>query len=549
MLTTPVLIVGGGPVGLTLAGDLAWRGIGSLLVERTDGRITQPKMDMVGIRTMEFCRRWGIVEMVENSPYNRDHPQDNAWVSSLTGWEFGREPFPSMRAERPPPQSPQKRERCPQDMFDPILRRWVAGMPQAGVSLETELLSFEEDREGVTATLRDARSGAERRVRAAYLVGCDGGASTVRERLGIPMSGKPALTYTTNAIFRCPGFWSLHDKKPGYRFIFIGPEGTFGTIVAIDGHARFRFSFVGDATRRIMDEAEVRALIERAMGRPFEFEIESIMPWIRRELVADRYGTRRVSIAGDAAHLTSPTGGFGMNMGIQDSVDLAWKLAAVLEGWGGERLTASYEVERRPVAIRNVREATRNLTNMLSPRGGLSGLVFAEGPEGDAARREFGDAYTAMMKREWHTIGIHLGYRYDPSPIVVPDGTPQPEDTVQTYEQTSRPGHRAPHVWLSPGRSTLDLFGRGFVLLRFDPDLPAAPLEDAAQGCGMPLQVVDIAHAAARAAYELPLVLVRPDGFVAWRGRVAPADPRAIVDTVRGAGAGAAACKQQETAA
>jgi 2-polyprenyl-6-methoxyphenol hydroxylase-like FAD-dependent oxidoreductase len=549
MLTTPVLIVGAGPVGLTLAGDLAWRGIESLLVERTDGRIMQPKMDLVGVRTMEFCRRWGIVDRVENCPYNRDHPQDYAWVSALTGWEFGREPFPSMRQENRPPQSPQKRERCPQDMFDPILRGWVATLPPARTRYETEFVGFQEDAEGVTATMRDTKSGEAQQVRARYLVGCDGGASTVREALGIGMAGKPALTYTTNAIFRCPGFWSLHDKKPGYRFIFIGPEGTFGTIVAIDGRDRFRFSFVGDETKRSLGEAEVRALIQRAMGKPFDFEIVSIMPWIRRELVADRYGTQRVFIAGDAAHLTSPTGGFGMNMGIQDSVDLSWKLAAMLQGWGAEGLLASYEIERRPVAIRNVREATRNLTNMLSPRGSLPELVFTPGPEGDAARREFGDAYTAMMKREWHTIGIHLGYRYDPSPIVVPDGTPEPEDTVQTYEQTARPGHRAPHVWLGPGRSTLDLFGQGFVLLRFASDAVTTPLEDAARARGVPLEVVDIDHDEARAAYAQPLVLVRPDGFVAWRGAALPTDSSRIVDTVRGAGATTATHKGLETAA
>jgi hypothetical protein len=242
-----------------------------------------------------------------------------------------------------------------------------------------------------------------------------------------------------------------------------------------------------------------------------------------------------VLIAGDAAHLTSPTGGFGMNMGIQDSVDLGWKLAANIEGWGGMGLIDSYEIERRPVAIRNVQEATNNLKLMLTPRQHLNPEVFAPGQAGDAARKTFGDAYTEMMKREWYTIGIHLGYRYEGSPVVVPDGTDEPEDTVTTYEQTARPGHRAPHVWLAPGRSTLDLFGKEFVLMRFDTAVSAAALCDAAAAAGMPVRLVDISSDEAKAIYVNRLVLVRPDGHVVWRGDTLPRDCGSLIDTVRGA--------------
>ena len=530
----PVLIAGAGPVGLALAGDLAWRGIRSLTVERTAGEITQPKMDLIGPRTMEFCRRWGLEAAVRDCPYNPDHPQDNVWLESFIGYEFGREPFPTPRKEAPPPESPVKRERCPQDMFDPILRRWVESMPEATLRYHTELVSFEQAGDHVVATLRD-ESGAEEVVEADYLVGADGGASTVRQALGIEMQGRPTLTYTTNAIFRCKVFWSLHGTPKGYRFIFIGPEGTWSTIVAIDGWDRFRFSVVGDANKRTLTEEEVRRLIVRAMGKPFEFEVLSIVPWVRRELVADSYGTGRVFITGDAAHLNSPTGAFGMNTGMQDSVDLGWKLAAMLDGWGGPRLMASYEPERRPVALRNVREATANLERMISTREQLSPQVFQPGPEGDAARKTFGDAYTAMMKHEWYTLPIHLGYRYDPSPVIVPDGTEPPDDPPMVYTQTARPGSRAPHVWLAEGKSTLDLFGRGFVLLRFDSAADTRALEDAAARRGVPLARVDLDHAEARRLYSARLVLVRPDGFVAWRGDALPADSTGLVDRVRGA--------------
>ena len=530
-MRTPVLIVGAGPVGLALAGDLGWRGIPCTLVEKTDGAILQPKMDLVGVRTMEFCRRWGIADWVRTSPYPRDYRQDYIWVSSVTSFEFGREPFPGLDDEPRPPQSPEKRERCPQDMFDPILARFVRSFPHVSLRYQTELLEFEQNATGVRARL--VSNGAEETIEADYLVGTDGAASTVRRLLDIPMSGNPALTYTTNAIFRCPGFNRLHDKGEFYRFIVIRPEGTFATIVAIDGRDRFRFSIVGNEEKRSYSEEEIRAAIITAFGRPFDFEILSVIPWVRRELVADRFGEGRVFIAGDAAHLTSPTGGFGMNMGIQDAVDLSWKLAAVLRGWGGPRLLQSYEIERRPVAIRNVREASANLKRMLQPRVAKPPPeAFVPGETGDKARAAFGSFYTETMKREWFSIGIHLGYRYEGSPLVVPDGTPEPPDEVTSYEQTARPGHRAPHAWLDDGRSTLDLFGRGFVLLRFGGQ-PAEALLQAANDAGIPIETIAIADRRAASLYGAKLVLVRPDGHVCWRGDSVE-NPKRVIDIVRG---------------
>jgi 2-polyprenyl-6-methoxyphenol hydroxylase-like FAD-dependent oxidoreductase len=534
---TPVLIVGAGPVGLALAGDLAWRGVACTLIEKTDGAITQPKMDLIGPRTMEFCRRWGIADQVKNCPYNSEHPQDNVWLESLTGYEFGRECFPAPRDAKVPLQSPVGRERCPQDMFDPILRKWVETMPAATLRYLTTLLRFVEGADGVTATIVDA-AGNEETIEADFLIGADGGASTVRQGLGIAMTGNAALTYTTNVIFRCPDFWRLHDKKKGYRFIFIGPEGTWCTLVAIDGYDRFRFSIIGDTTRRILSEADVRASIVRAMGKDFDFEILSIVPWVRREMVADSYGTKRVFLTGDAAHLNSPTGAFGMNTGMQDSVDLGWKLAAMVQGWGGDRLLASYEIERRPVALRNVEEASANLRRMLSSQQKLSPLVFAQGAAADAARKEFGEFYTQIMKHEWFTLNIHLGYRYDHSPIICGDGTPAPDDPPMTYTQTARPGSRAPHVWLAPGVSTLDLFGREYVLLAMNPSLDVRPLAEAAEQRSVPFKIVEISDRAVKDAYVDKLVLVRPDGFVCWRSDHLPNDPVGLIDVVRGEGPG-----------
>jgi 2-polyprenyl-6-methoxyphenol hydroxylase-like FAD-dependent oxidoreductase len=531
---TPVLIVGAGPVGLALAGDLGWRGIECLLIEQSDGSIYQPRMDLVGIRTMEFCRRWGLVGAVEAAPYPRDLPQDNVYVTSLAGWELGRERMPTLDAAKTPPESPQRRERCPQNMFDPILRDFAAAQKSVTLRYRTRLVGFTQGPDGVTAEVENADTGARETIRAAYLAGCDGGRSLVRETLGIGMVGTAALTYTTNVIFRCPKLVALHDKGRAYRFIILGPEGTWSTIVAINGTDQWRFSIIGGNEPREYTVNEIHSLIRRAVGRDFDYEILTVMPWVRRELVAEHYGEGRVFMAGDAVHMLSPTGAFGMNTGIQDAVDLSWKLAATLQGWGGPRLLASYDAERRPIGHRNVREAAANFRRMTSPRPGP--MLLAPTPEGDRFRQQLGEEFAAIMRHEWYTLGVHLGYRYAESPICWPDGSAPPPDEPNRYVPSTCPGCRAPHVWLAPGRSIHDLFGKGFALLGFGAD-PAdvAALESAARTRGVPFACTSIDNQEAAALYACRLVLVRPDGHVAWRGDRAPEDPVAVIDCVRGA--------------
>ncbi|HEY6256393.1 MAG TPA: FAD-dependent oxidoreductase [Xanthobacteraceae bacterium] len=533
---TPVLIVGAGPVGLALAGDLGWRGVPCTLVEQGDGRIEQPKMDLIGVRTMEFCRRWGIADWVRDAPYPGDYPQDCVFLTSLNGYELGREVFPGRAFEACPPQSPQKRERVPQDMFDPILKRFATSLDCVTLQYETALVAFEDRGDRVHATLRDARTGETRTVTADYLIGTDGGASMVREGAGIAMSGTPALTYTTNVLFRCADFPSLHRIGKAYRFIFIGPEGTWLTIVAVNGGDRFRMSIVGTPDKVNHSEADIRAALSRVMGKDFDYEILSVMRWVRRELVAERYGAGRVFIAGDAAHLMSPTGALGMNTGIQDAVDLGWKLDAVRRGWGGAQLLRSYESERRPVAVRNVAASTENLGRMLSTRDRKPPpQVFAEGAEADAIRADYGAWFTQTMRHEWFMNGFHLGYRYDDSPIVWPDGTPVPPLETSTYTQTARPGARAPHVALPDGRSTLDLFGRGFTLLCLGADAPSGDaMMQAAVAAGVPIHRVSLDRPEVLQAYGRALVLVRPDGHVAFRADAEPSQPSAVIDAVRG---------------
>jgi 2-polyprenyl-6-methoxyphenol hydroxylase-like FAD-dependent oxidoreductase len=539
LLECEILVIGAGPVGLALAGDLGWRDRQCIVVDRGDGSIFQPKMDLVGIRTMEFCRRWGIVGDVEASPYDRDYPQDNVYLTALNGYELGRQAMPSMRAELPPAESPQKRERCPQNMFDPILRKFAESQPGVRLLYQHEYVSFAEDRDGVSAKVVRQSDNRLFEIRARYLVGCDGGRSTVREQLGIGMNGKGVLTYTTNVIFRCAEFNRLHDKAPGYRYMFVDVTGVWATIVAINGNDCWRMSIVGNAEeRRRYTNDELKAFACRALGRSFDPEILSVLKWTREELVAEHYGQGRVFICGDACHLTSPTGGLGMNTGLGDAVDLSWKLDAALHGWGGPGLFDAYEIERKPIAERITRFSTGNLETM--KRVSNSSRLDEDSATGAAERRKVGDALGEGLKREWFSLNMHLGNRYVDSPICA---YPEYEDREQIvadyndgvhYRPTTRPGCRAPHGWLADGRSTLDLFGRGYVLLSFAPDNGARHFADAARDARVPLALHTLDEPALAALYEKRHVLVRPDGHVAWRGDALPSDPAALLATISG---------------
>jgi FAD binding domain/Aromatic-ring hydroxylase, C-terminal len=308
--------------------------------------------------------------------------------------------------------------------------------------------------------------------------------------------------------------------------------GCGGVIYTIDGGDEWVFNRYYASGEARSDEDPV-ALIRRAIGADLEVELLSAQPWLPRQLVADRYGSARSFLAGDACHLFVPTGGFGMNTGIGDAVDLAWKIAARIEGWGGASLLASYETERRPVGLYNTLEAAENYDK--SGAICVPAAIEDEGPAGGAARASVAALLPPKIKH-FAPIGVHLGYRYENSPLIVPDGTPPlPLDPVR-YVPSARPGSRAPHAWIAPGKSTLDLFGAGFTLLRFA-GAGGETLVEAARDTRVPLSVVDIADRGIAALYERKLVLVRPDGHVAWRGGATPADARAIIDRVRGASA------------
>ena len=426
-------------------------------------------------------------------------------------------------------------------MFDPIIKQWATEFPSVTLHHNTELVGFEDKGTHVAATVRDTRTGETREITADYMVGTDGGASFVRETLGIGMSGHPALTYTTNVIFRCPDLavaarqgarLPLHLHRAGRHLAHDRGDQRRRPLPHVDR----RLAGEGERIR----EDDIRAALTRAMGKDFDYEILSVLRWVRRELVAESYGRGRVYMAGDAVHLTSPTGALGMNTGMQDAVDLGWKLDAVLKGWGGANLLATYEIERKPVAMRNIKASTDNLERMLAPRTTHKPTpeMFQPGPAGDAARKQYGAWYTELMRHEWFMNGYHLGYRYDDSPIVVA-GRHAGAAARRPDLHPDRAARRARAACVDR-RGALDArsLRQGF--------RAAAARRRCAGGRRHRPRLRRSRRAAARRSaspspevrklYERALVLVRPDGHVAWRADEEPADAAALVDCVRGAG-------------
>ena len=534
-LETPVLIAGGGPIGLALAADLGRRGVATMLVEERENKLNPAKMLEVSVRTMEFCRQLGIVDKVRNWGFPPDWPLDSVFVTNMQGYELGRVRMPALGEQTHLPVSPERGMPCPQTWFDPILQDHARSFPHVTLRHRVKLESFVQDSDGVTATLRDLASGCSETVRAKYLVGCDGFASTVRERLGIAIRGEPHIDWSMTIYLRIPDLHTQHDKGKAFRYVFVGPEGTWSFLSIVDGKDLWRLQLV-DLDEGRLQIADIPALMRRCMGRDVAYTIEDKNLWVRKRTVADRFMDGRVFLAGDAAHAHPPNGGLGMNTGIQDAFDLGWKLAAVLRGWGGEGLLESYECERRPASARAADVSLKNYRRLVG--AAQRAEIDSPTPEGDAARRAIGERLVEENEKTWHPVGVHLGYIYHPSPVVVPDGSPTPEDDTFGYRPTAFPGARAPHVWLAPGRSILDLFGDGFALLQFS-DVPTDGIARAAASRGVPLMVHRIEHRKAAELYERALVLVRPDGHVAWRGDRQPADALAMIDTVRGAGRGA----------
>ena len=419
MTRTRVLIVGGGPVGLALAGELGWRGIACTLLEQSDGVITTPKMNEVNTRTMEFCRRWGIADAVHQCPFPPDYPLDVAFVTSLAGYELGRMPRPPRMSEQPEPHSPMRLQVCSQMWFDPILQRFARAFRHVALRYHTRLESFEASRNGIIAEVINLSSGRRERIEADYLVGCDGANSLVRRSLGIELNGE-ILGCPVHLYFHAPNLLERCGRAPTTFFVMVERHGAWSNLRIIDPIAAMWRLMVLDAGPGLTPQTIDRdRYLQRAIGRRTEVKWRGTSVWTRRSVVAERYCEGRVFLAGDAVHQLSPTGALGMNTGIGDAVDLGWKLAAVLHGWGGEQLLASYDAERRPVGMRNVRMAAQFYSEHAICDDGLA-IIQDDTAEGAQARRRIGEVLVRRVGSMFRTAGLQLGYRYENSPIVCP---------------------------------------------------------------------------------------------------------------------------------
>jgi|KBSSwiStaDraftv2_1062776.scaffolds.fasta_scaffold10316_12 2-polyprenyl-6-methoxyphenol hydroxylase-like FAD-dependent oxidoreductase len=528
MREVDVLIAGGGPVGLTASILLSRLGVTSLLVERHPGTSIHPKARGINTRTMEIFRQCGVESAIRAAGLAPERSRFIVWSRSLAGEELERR-VPARSRPEAQQISPVLRCLCAQDDLEPVLRAHAESLAPGRLRFSTELIDFRQDAEHVGATLRE--DGDETTVRARYLVAADGARSRVREALGIAMQGTAGLYRSINVLLRADLTPWVADRPAA--LYFIEQPGLKATFLTINGVNRWGFLINNLPLNGAADEYSAErcaAIIRQAAGVPdLDVEILGAVPWVAAAQVAERYRDGRVFLAGDAAHHMPPTGGFGMNTGVQDVHNLAWKLHAVLRGWAGPELLASYEDERLPYG-RAITE--QSLANARSLGRGES-LDPAAPAAGMLARPEF-----------LNELGMIFGASYTSSAIV-PDGTPPVvvANPVTDYVPTARPGARAPHVWLERDGSrlsTLDLFGHGFVLLTG----AGAAWREAAEGVAMDLGVPLAAFAVGlggdlgdpdkrwAAAYGVGsdgAVLVRPDGHVGWRSSAGPSQPRAQV--------------------
>jgi 2-polyprenyl-6-methoxyphenol hydroxylase-like FAD-dependent oxidoreductase len=533
-------IVGAGPVGMALALLLDRHGVTTLLFDADPEDHHWPRGSTLNARSMELFRQLGLSRDLRTLGLPEDHPTDVRYVTRLDGFELARLPGPSARdnqravaASSELDQVPEPMIRANQMYVEPYLIRRIAERHRIDYRPGWRVERFAQDTGGVTIWATHAQHGP-RQWQCQYLAGCDGARSTVRRQLGIALRGFDGAEdrYFGGAMLathvRAPALYTecLRDR-PAFQY-WIGNRDARATLIALDGRGEFLMftqpAAVEGAPDGAADSQAVMDVIRRCIGRATAVEILGTRPWRAGvALVADRFHDRRVFLAGDAVHLFTPTGGFGMNTGIDDAANLAWKLAASLQGWGGPGLLASYEAERMPVALRNVTAARRLALRVSELR--IPPEIDSDSPAG-AAQREAMGRVLAGFSDQFDSLGVQLGARYDGSAIVIGD-EPPPADLHDSYEPSGVPGGRAPHFWIDAGRgigsSLFDRLGTGLTLLRW-PDSSGEhhrrghDLVNAARQLSVPLDVIDVQCRGAQALYGRTLALIRPDMYLAWRG-------------------------------
>ena len=535
-ITTPVLIAGGGPVGMTLALNLARYGVRSLLVERNSTTTRHPKMDLTNGRSMELYKRLDLTEKLRDAGVPRDNPFDISWVTSMAGHELHRFRYPSstqaqeiIRQKNDGSQASEAGLRVSQIVIEPVLKQAIDENPLIEVRFGT---AFErlvsQDELGVTAEISNAESGEVDIVRCQFLAGCDGGGSRVRRQIEIELDGDMAVAGAHMVHFRSNAREVLQRWGSTWHY-----QSGRGTIIAQDDKEIYTLQawLIPGLGIDMMRPEDV---LEGWVGQKFEYEILQANPWAANFVVAQRYRMGRVLLAGDSAHQFIPTGGYGMNSGVADAAGLAWVLAAQIGGWGGAGLLDAYERERRPTAWWHL-EASRRHMGVRMKFGELyaeSGDLDGVGLESDSKRAAVGEKIKALGNAENESWGVELGYRYDDSPIIFAESNPPSIDPI-TYSPSTWPGSRLPHVFLSDGQSIHDKLGLFFTLVAID-QVDGVAVKRAAEMLSVPLTILELRRPDLQTIYGKSLLLVRPDQHVAWRGDSLPSDVGALLTRVVG---------------
>jgi len=532
---TNILIVGGGPVGLTLAYDLGRRGIECTLIEQKEEPQFLPKMERCNARTMEIYRRMGLADKIRAAGLASDIPMDVFIVLTLDRPPLVHFPHPSVDQAREEvaacndgSMALEPYQLISQYTLEPLLKAELENMPAVSVCYGCAFEEFTQDAEGVTTIVRNT-DGSTEEISSLYMVGCDGGSSNVRKQLDIKLRGVGNFLQLQQALFHCPDLFDLlpigDGPGQGRHYHVADEQATF--LIMQDSTEHYTLHSIVDT------EEEMKANFERTVAEPVNYEMLSCNPWRQNLLLADSYGKARVLLAGDAVHLVPPTGGLGMNTGVGDATDLAWKLAAVIEGWAGPNILKSYEVERRQIGDRNVGAARYASLGRREWRSKSGGDIFDDTPSGEARRRALAEAADVEQRKTNEMIGAELGYRYMDSPIAwnEPGG---PEHLFREYQPTTWPGTRLPHLWLEDRTPVQDHIPDGYVLLRTDGGEDDAGLASPFNKAGAPFSVVSMADSHLRDVYGYNMILLRPDMHIVWRGQEPHEDPAHLAEVATG---------------